>query len=70
MAGSKTDHRDGQSFGSHSDLRSTFTEISDPVQFSSVPFRYYRDPNIPGIDGSPILPPPAIFFIIFCISRN
>jgi hypothetical protein len=30
----------------------------------------YR-PNIPGgMAGIPILPPPAIFFIIFCISRN
>jgi hypothetical protein len=28
----------------------------------------YREPNIPGIAG--IRPPPAIFFIIFCISRN
>ena len=30
----------------------------------------YLLPNIPGMEGIPILPPPAIFFIIFCISRN
>ena len=30
----------------------------------------YLPPNIPGIEGMPIRPPPAIFFIIFCISRN
>src|SRR5438132_6209648 len=30
----------------------------------------YRIPNIPGMDGMPMRPPPAIFFIIFCISRN
>ena len=30
----------------------------------------YRSPNIPGMDGMPMRPPPAIFFIIFCISRN
>ena len=36
----------------------------------SLPVRKLYRPNIPGIDGMPIRPPPAIFFIIFCISRN
>jgi len=38
-------------------------------EHSAKPVAGYR-PNIPGMDGIPILPPPAIFFIIFCISRN
>jgi hypothetical protein len=30
----------------------------------------YLIPNMPGMDGIPGRPPPDIFFIIFCISRN
>jgi hypothetical protein len=43
--------------------------FSRSEEHSAQPVASYR-PNIPGIDGIPIRPPAAIFFIIFCISRN
>ena len=44
--------------------------VLSPVQLQLNLQLGYLPPNIPGMLGIPIRPPPAIFFIIFCISRN